>query len=364
MRKIRKTKRSQYFPDPEEPIISGNKELAQEKPLRRLISLTELIEGESICTAMCVNEDILKITANHTSQKNEAFISLFLEHISDIAAFKLEEIRDIKLLHASLKKYCASNEWRNTNLRIILNDEEKMADVIGPILESSLAPVIQKSLRLKQKFDVGDIDYLGINIEQKKGIITTIADLVRNYKKLLSYLLTPESQDQEWVKLLAKKQYEIIDNTKIVKDKKTVHAELRLIDHILKKFIENNIGLTEETFMAISKLCCIDCKSAIVAINKYLALIGSKGFKIWDTHGQLFYSGWEEPDFFKYPDIPDWYIKSKNTLYPKKQMRGGASSSETESFEFIASEYIATQGLLSLGEEYSMQIGGQSSNSD
>jgi len=67
---------------------------------------------------------------------------------------------------------------------------------------------------------------------------------------------------------------------------------------------------------------------------------------------------------FKYPDIPDWYIKSKNTLYPKKQMRGGASSSETESFEFIASEYIATQGLLSLGEEYSMQIGGQSSNSD
>lgn len=269
------------------------------KGYRRLDSLARLLEGNSLCAAAYFDGKKILITSNKlgaTSREDNETKRL----INEILDYYLQLVtkakhRDIAQLRKTLnderiklfQNICIKNICGQMGKATIAGCDEYINKFASYVLALPNDPINDSKNTGLHKFK----EFVGQEVRDAKvgmlfgACIVAIPRLARDFRKLENYFI------REGKTLLKKDPVIIQHGTKL-------HAEMQLIQEV----IVNN-GISKIGYIGISKLCCLDCASVILAIN-----IGNgqgqqldEEFKVL-TRGQhdiCFNDKWKMPDFLK-----------------------------------------------------------------
>jgi len=276
----------------------------------KLDNLARVLEGSSACTAVCYVDGEILVINNELAKSTKIDANLLL-------------IRE-------LIEYLQS-KYNNKNIRSDEDSEEES--------KKRRKEIFQKICLQRIRGERGSISYKGredlkrINIianqslrshhEWKDRTPRIVADdlgldidkdlsLVRQATNCYS-ILGRTAHDFKRIekefnenKELSKAELNLIQDD----EQQGVHAELRIINHLLKNNLEEKSKKREDVYIGISKLCCLQCKCVIVAVNETLeeirkesgtssssSLINYGDASSRDTHGMIFEKNWICPRF-------------------------------------------------------------------
>lgn len=258
--------------------------LATPQQNRRLDALSRLLEGSHICVAVYRQKDnTLLITANDINERTRkttisegTLIADVMRYFTDkekrdnpdkeieifnricLASVKSSDTSGIKISDATIKRISD----------YILNKDRNWKTL--SVLE--LLEIATGNPALTAPFESGDI----------MRAFFIISDLARDFRKVKSFF----SKEDFTFKVL---------NI----GKQNVHAELRMIDYLLKNDRINFINDTH--YIGISKLCCAKCELLIKTMNFTMKENKTTGKDFIETRGEHGIGAddtkWQEPDF-------------------------------------------------------------------
>ncbi len=226
-------------------------------------------------------------------------------------------------------------------------------------LKSLTATKDQKSLIVQELTDYVLSNYEKFSVAEKlkeggglrANIINTIVD--DNYDRYLSNKpkKSPRLEKEMFFKICgdisrsfhdfngleeAIKQGEFkFNKIEFVADNKSVHAEMKMLDHFVDKWskeknTEESGEEKERLYIGISKICCGNCSCAIKAANEFSNKNIESGFSSSrETHGNT-YSNWKAPNFLT-GEIKLRYGELVAEFEKTESMHGGERASKSDS---------------------------------
>ena len=324
----------------------------QEKPEKRLDALALLLERTFMCSAVSIIDEKIYIGLNSIhagstdgmKKKAEEFIDTVFGYFSDIAKNKK------------------------------LPDDKKRLETFSYIFSNRSGVEKSLGLRLAEAiFEDKRISNIKLLKEFKDVPVETIGkahiwgDIVcRDFKKLEKFFLKDENQKTSFFQLMKKGSYELLKE-----GKENVHAEMRILGHLLKKIINrdksNKTQSDNEIYIGISKLCCLKCECMLNAAKETLEKSTYKiTLDFGGEHDLEKNWKWVPPSPFKgkifstrmtnQPDgiVRDIALLAKNKMYKQKSQE--EESKGVRQFRNLSSSEPSTSRDSSVfGEEINIQ---------
>jgi hypothetical protein len=232
---------------------------------RRLDSLAKLLASNSECVAVCVLEGRLFIAANE----------LYSGSLDNIVNSSIKKIMNYIQCISSNKK--PSIEHRKEAFKEVCS-KRRLDSVIGTGL-LKISDEISEKIAYYILENHGNYDKEFINSFEKESAVAALAcdnfsklyvdfsKLEQSIKNKFSNTGKEDSITDEQLTAFSSK-YEIL----YYQDVKNVHAESQIVDHIINlvDIGEIKFDIPSEIYIGISKLCCMNCRSIVIAASKIL----------------------------------------------------------------------------------------------
>ncbi len=248
-------------------INTDEKEAEDELQNTILDNLARLLEGNSVCAAVCLYDNDLFVTQNELSAGSGSKGGTGYEVIKEFIAYLKDPNQDEAERFKIFRDICRQKLSPMRFPGIINAREEKIFQKIvsETFNDTSYAWRLLNADKVIKKFFLGKCsnpDELATQILRTYQVFSRAA---HDFRKIET----------------KKKQLENV-TLKIIQDDDTkgVHAELRIINYLfekrnlLERLVEN-----EPVYIGISKLCCEKCRHVIKALN----LLSGKIIKNQDT---------------------------------------------------------------------------------
>lgn len=264
----------QYMPD---PIAEPQRED------RRLDTLARLLEGEGPCTAVSIYNGELIIAANkvHAKSRNSELSSMISESLKYFASVTADPgISDPAILAGDeempkkafeiLKDICIRS-CKALGFQPNTRPQEEVGALIEEILKAESGALRSlKEIDIKIE-ELNKVSYLHNKYDPVGGgemsvVIHRVYSRTRDFFKLVRTLQSAELTPIKSVMHALKVSDDA--SAPLKQGGLEMHAEMRIMDSILRTGDDVSVSEIENVYIGISKLCCVKCYTAIKAVNE------------------------------------------------------------------------------------------------
>ncbi len=244
---------------------TGKKEGEDELQNTILDNLARLLEGSSVCAAVCLYGKELFITQNELSKGSGSRGGAGYTVINNLINYLKNQNEDDEDSRLSVFRSVCRQKLSPTRFPGIMNvskiEGEKTREegifciIVKDLLKQEVKAETLNSKEIIKKFKIGNSgrDELASQIHRTYQVLDRAAHDFRKVEEAF------ENQNR-----LKKADLIIIQDT----DSQGIHAELRIINHLfLKKGLLDHLANNKPLYVGISKLCCEKCRHAIKALN-------------------------------------------------------------------------------------------------
>ena len=322
-----------------------------EKSERRLDTLAEILECDSMCVAVACVEGEFVIAANefhpgtHKTEGHYNLIVEIMDYFKDIATTGqepedtkkndlLQKIYLRRFAHKDFSKFRPKkdiNSGEDNELELIVNSitiqklaqnfdgkKENFGNNQTICLKASLAhqemTKIYDDLRKLEKAIIKKKNYPD---SLEHSITTAQFNAVKNFNANNSLLLQEKSKnEQRKQKANQARELEIKKEETAKKEDPlySTHAEMQLLSYIIDKM--QRLEESKSIYLGISKKCCPDCACMLRAANTFLAEESKQlSIKYGQSHEGDFGKSWFFPDSFWLPKQESLFAKIKQKYF-------------------------------------------------